>query len=445
MSCCERMRDLPSHGCRSKKRPQLIRSAKWIWLCFFGCLLVLASPARGASGASDDDSYTHSIYQLVQAHKDALVRLTAPAEATAKALIAGGSFYLAGDKGWIAEGDGRAGGLVMARPLSQSAPQPMPGTKSPAVTPAPGTWLPATSRAVKGDAVWLAYSPATYEEEAKTAKELEGRGCLVLMFGPKLADGPPHVSNWIDSLTPASADANLTLMGNILSFWTLTAEVTASTARQGKTLAFYESDSVEGAMVRNALYAGLSFHTGIPAMAPVRAGVLSTQYLDFVQKMLHEIHDSEMGKIREAGQELSRHASGGNPAVLMLVGHMMPSAVDHQSKLFQYMTFPAERKNLKDKLPARGYFVFIGYVGVYLDLWAQVRGADAKAVWFASPLPTAVNFSQWGDLVIDEHWKIGDCAVQVPGYDVCILPPSGIAQLYLYEMMIRAAGVHPAS
>jgi uncharacterized phosphosugar-binding protein len=445
MNCLEKMRDLPPRDCRRKKPTELVRSNKWISLFFFACLLVLASTARCTAAAGDDDSYTHSIQQLVQAHKDALARLHAPAEATAKALIAGGAFYLAGDKGWIAEGDGRAGGLVMARPLSQSAPQPMPGTKAPAATPAPGTWLPATARSVKGDVVWLAYTPATYAEEAKTAKELEGRGCLVLMFGPKVADGPPHVSNWIDSFTPASADANFALMGNIISLWTLTAEVTASTARQGKTLAFYESDSVEGAVVRNGLYAGLSFHNGIPAMAPVRAGVLSTEYLEFVQKMIHEIHDSEMAKIKEAGQELSRRASSGNPAVLMLVGHMMPSAVDHESRLFQYMTFPAERKNLKDKLPAHGYFVFIGYVGVYLDLWAQVRAADAKAVWFASPLPTAVNFSQWGDLVIDEHWKIGDCAVQVPGYDVCILPPSGIAQLYLYEMMVRAAGVHPAS
>jgi len=45
-------------------------------------------------------------------------------------------------------------------------------------------------------------------------------------------------------------------------------------------------------------------------------------------------------------------------------------------------------------------------------------------------------------VVIDQHWRIGDCAVEVPGYDIRILPPSGIAQLFMYEMLLRAAGAH---
>jgi hypothetical protein len=41
--------------------------------------------------------------------------------------------------------------------------------------------------------------------------------------------------------------------------------------------------------------------------------------------------------------------------------------------------------------------------------------------------------------VINEHWLVGDAAVDVPGYDVRILPPSGICQLFIYELLLRAA------
>jgi hypothetical protein len=93
-------------------------------------------------------------------------------------------------------------------------------------------------------------------------------------------------------------------------------------------------------------------------------------------------------------------------------------------------------------MPQGGYFVFLGYVGVYLDLWRYVRRAGATAAWIVSPLPTGVGFGQWGDVVIDQHWRIGDCAVEAPGYDMRILPPSGIAQIFIYETLIRAAGAH---
>jgi len=42
-----------------------------------------------------------------------------------------------------------------------------------------------------------------------------------------------------------------------------------------------------------------------------------------------------------------------------------------------------------------------------------------------------------GDTFPDEHWEAGDAAVTVWGYDVPILPPSGIAQLFLYRLLFE--------
>ncbi len=400
--------------------------------------ICLFAEANAAHAVSVEDAYSHTVFSLVRAHQDGLHRLLAPAEVTAKALIAGGSFYMAGDQGWIAEGDGRAGGLTMVRPLRAKAPAP--STQAQPSTPEPGTWLEASALPAKGDVVWMAYSAADYAQDAIMAAELEKRGCLVVLFGPKLPEGAPHIAYWVDSLTSATDDANLTRMGNILSLWTLTAEVTSAASRQGKTLSFFESDSIEGARVRNGLYGGLKFHDGIPSMSSIPAETLSRQYLQFVLTMLHEISAQERSKIDQAAAELKRQAAAGHPAVLMLVGHMLPTAVDHHNPLFHYMNFPAERNDLQANLPKNGYFVFIGYVGIYLDLWRQVREDGAKALWIASPLPTAVDFNQWHDVVLDQHWQIGDSAVTAPGYDVRILPPSGVAQLFIYEMLMHAAG-----
>lgn len=317
--------------------------------------------------------------------------------------------------------------------------------------------LSASKPPVRGDVVWLAYSPKTYAEIEQKAKELEDRGCLVVAFGPKLASGAPHFTHWIDSFTPPTADDDFTRMGNIISLWTATGEVAASTARKGKTLVFFQSDSVESSNVRNHMYGTLpppgvwkspaekrrlAFHDGVPQMAPIAPGVLSHAYISYLQNMLLNIREWELTKIVSVGHEMARRAAQGRPALLALIGHMMPYSVNQHSHLFRYLNFEKQRNQVESHLSRGGYLVFIGYVGVYGDLWRQVRRAGATAIWIVSPLPTEVDFAQWGDMVINQHWKIGDCAVQARGYDVRILPPSGIAQLFIYQIMLRAAGTH---
>ena len=124
----------------------------------------------------------------------------------------------------------------------------------------------------------------------------------------------------------------------------------------------------------------------------------------------------------------------------MALGHLMFYASAKDGKLFRYLDVNTEHKNLLTLLGTDGYFIWLGYVATPLDLWHDVRSAKAKAVWVVSPLPAEVDFRQFGDVVINEHWLVGDGAVDVPGYDVRILPPSGVAQLFIYELMLRAAG-----
>jgi len=381
-------------------------------------LFIACFTPSSAYGSNAVDSYVTSVFQVLQKHQAALPRLIAPANATADALIHGGAFYVGGDQGFASEATGRAGGLMVVRSLSPSKP------------------------AVKGDVVWLAYEPSTYAEVEQQARELESRGCLVVAFGPKLASGAPHFTHWIDSFTPPTADDDFTRMGNVLSLWTLTGEVAASTARQGKTLVFYQTIQILTSQQRYDMYKNMTFHDGVPQMAPIPPGVLSQAYISYVENMLQNIREWELPKIISVGKEMARRAAEGHPSLLTVIAHVMPYSVDPNSKLYRYVDSQRGGDRLQGKLHRGDYFVFVGYAGVNLDLWREVRQAGATAAWIIAPLSTEVHFSQWGDVVIDQHWRNGDCAVEAPGYDIRILPPSGIAQLFIYEILLRAAGTH---
>jgi uncharacterized phosphosugar-binding protein len=422
-------------------------------------LLTICFTSR-CRGENPVDLYAQRVFELVSQQQQDIPRLFEPAEVTARSLMAGGAFYLAGDPGWVSEGTGRAGGLLSTSPLPTVEQFKQLGEMF--------GEAPHGVVVQKGDVVWLSYSSTTYAGATTTAKDLEQKGCVVVAFGPRPPDGPPAFPHWIDSLTPWAVDANFTRMGNVLSLWTSTAEVASNTARQGRTLGFYQSLVIYGARERNDLYisqrpykgsivmsypplsayhtgVGTAFHDGIPSMKAVQAGVLAGAYLDYISNMLREIKDKELENIIKVGREMARRASESHPAALMVLGHLMPYAVSRDGKLFHYLDLKNDTKNLQDlnlqdSLGSDGYFVWIGYVATPLDLWNAVRRAGAHAVWIVAPLPAEVDFRQFGDVVINERWPIGDGAVNVPGYDVRILPPSGLAQLFIYELLVRAGG-----
>ena len=422
----------------------------WLGIIFLG-----ACVSNHCSAEDRLDPYIRNVTQLVDKQHENIDRLLGPADLTARALLAGGSFYLAGDPAWVSEGTGRAGGLLATSPLPTAEQFKLLGELF--GKPPQGVVVQ------KADVVWLSYTPETFAEETAVAKELEQSGCLVVAFGPRPQNGLPPFAHWIDSLTPWNADANFTRMGNVLSLWTLTGEVASSTSRQHQTLGFFQSLVIYTARERNDIYTSqlpskgsvamsypplpsyrtgvkAAFHDGIPSMKPVEAGVIAREYLEYISNMVREIKEHELESITKVGQEMSRRASESHPVALMVLGHLMFYSSSRDGKLFRYLDVNNDHKNLQSLLGKDGYFIWLGYVATPLDLWNAVRRAGATAVWIVSPLPAEVDFRQFGDVVINEHWLVGDGAVDVPGYDVRILPPSGIAQLFIYELLLRAAG-----
>jgi hypothetical protein len=174
-------------------------------------------------------------------------------------------------------------------------------------------------------------------------------------------------------------------------------------------------------------------------MEPVQAGVAAGAYLDSIGKTLHEIHAQELGKIVSLGREMGRRPAS-NPALYIGGAHMVNHEVVGDSKWLK--EFKGHDERLTAALGSDGYLIDMGYYdGVPPAIWDAVRRAKAKAAWIVVPLPGQnMDFKQYGDVFINQHWDPGDAVVAMPGYDVRILPASGVAQLFIYEVMRRTAG-----
>jgi len=385
----------------------------------------MAACARAfGAAATAVESYLQRVQKLVAQHRRNVGRLKAPAELVAEALLAGGTLNLGGsDAAWISEGSGRSGGIMNIGHLSP------------------------TTTAHPGDVAWLSYCARTYDAQLQTAAELESKKYLVMAFGPRPASGAPGFQHWIDSLTPWNGDQNFTLLGNVLSLWTLTGEVAAATARRGRTVVFWVSNfyptlhpEFQG---RSKRYGGRTFHEkGEPHMEPVQPGVAARAYLDYIDKMFHEIEAYELGKIVSVGEEIGRRPAS-RPALCISAGHMMHDEAWGDNKWFK--EYKGDMKQLATALGPDGYLIWLGYYdGVPPAIWEAVRRAKVRAAWIMVPLAgQELNFEQYGDVFINQHWEPGDAAVAMPGYDIRILPPSGVAQLFIYEVLRRAAGAQP--
>jgi hypothetical protein len=385
------------------------------------CLRPFALTAFAAE-ATPVDTYVQRIDRLVAHHRRGVSRLQAPAELTADALIAGGSLSLGGgDPGWIREGSGRSGGIMHLGEVSKSK---------------------------AGDVVWLSYAADSYDAQLKAAADLESKQVAVIAFGPRPASGAPGFHNWIDSMTPWNSDQNLNLMGNVLSLWTLTGELAAATARKGKTTVFWQSILMpilhHEFVGRNDRYQGRMFHeAGEPQMEAVQAGVAAGAYLDSMGKTIHDLQSQELEKVVGLGKEVGRRAAASHPAVYIAITHMVTDEVLGKSKWLA----PFKGNNdarLTAALGSDGYLVWMGYYdGVPSEKWDAVRKANnAKAAWIVVPLPGQnYDFAKYGDVFINQHWDPGDAVVAMPGYDVRILPAMGVTQLFILEIMRRAAGV----
>lgn len=372
--------------------------------------------AAAASGARD-------VFRRVESLVKHCERL-APDEASladkaADALKSGGHLYVAGEPGFVAEADGRAGGLMMIRP-----------TGPPAVPPRESVLLYGwrTPETLAADRAWLG--------SARQA------GCLVIGIGPEIPSADAAVFNGtLQGLGPDPAIrkngetfGDLDAIGNTVNLWNFTGELVAALSRRRLTPSIWQSIWVAGAQARNAPRSGHDYDP-LLSIQPIPREQLARQYSEAILRSLRHLEESAPQFALAADQLDEIRAKGGH-ARLYIMAHMV--GLEIRGKDDPRLLDPLPDPITPGAIQPGDAVMAIGYAGIPQDVAKEASAAHAPVTWFVAPTPGMQIPDPARDRYIYAQWILGDAAVRLPGYDVGALPPSGVLQLSAYWAVTAA-------
>jgi hypothetical protein len=338
-------------------------------------------------------NYLSRLQDTIDWSRSNLSTRTHSASRAATEYLAGGNIWVAGRQvDFLSEACGRAGGLTAIAPLSRRVP-------------------------ARHDIVLYAVPGALEPDDLKLFAKWKEQGATIIQFS-----------------SPAGVFGNhfpIDTVANVIDLWTWTGEFVAACTRLGQMPVLYQSYGLPGGPERAKKYQGKKFHGDLP-IKPVASGVLGREYLYQVQRMLAKIYETQMPKILQAAKWWSEVPKAS--ARTLVTGHMFPRHAQ-DLRTFQMSDFAAvpagENKELLDTGHPPAFVLCLGYQFAPQKLVDQAKALGVKLVYSdvqpAQPPEPASNI-----LYIDPAWPLADGCVTVPGYDVPILPASGVVQAAIY-------------
>lgn len=223
------------------------------------------------------------------------------------------------------------------------------------------------------------------------------------------------------------------LVVNALNLWVFTAEFIAACSRQGKMPAMYLSAFVPGSSARNERLSQYRFHPDLE-LEPIPRGKLGKEYLDYIAQSIAQIKATEIPAVKQASAVAAEAIEKGKQANLVIMGHMPPRIVGAYGDPSVFSPISLSPQNAEEVLQQGDFVAFIEYCGIPRDILSAVKKAGANNAWVGVPVEDDLRYSDL-DIFIYPYWKFGDFSVEVPGYDVKILPPSGVLQSIVYWLL----------
>jgi len=223
------------------------------------------------------------------------------------------------------------------------------------------------------------------------------------------------------------------LVVNALNLWVFTAEFIAACLRRGKMPAMYLSIFVPGSRMRNEKLSQYRFHSDLE-LEPIPPGKLGKEYLDYISNSIAQIKATELPAIKEASAVAAEAIAQGKNAYLVIMGHMPPRIVGGYSDPSVFSPISLSPQNAEEMLEKGDFVAFIEYCGIPRDVLSAVKKSGASNAWVGVPMEDDLRYPDL-DIFIYPHWKFGDFSVEVPGYDVKVLPPSGVLQSIVYWLL----------
>lgn len=341
-------------------------------------------------------SYLARTAAAVEAIRADVPAMAEAADVAAERLVEGGQLWAAGHPGLVSEVAGRAGGFIFHRPLGNN-------------------------EAAAGDVVL--YMPAPGED---VPSGLIPQARTIVTIGPDTAPipgpcfpahGGPH-------------DVSYTIAATA-SAWVFLGELTGALTRLGHMPVMYETIGAVGATMRNTRLqeAGSPFHTGMD-VPPVAPGVLGGRYIDAVTSMLRRLERAHRHDLNQAGAWAAAAKADGATLYMLSMGHLFPGEVGESAigTLFESAPYYAGFRTwaVPDLPYGPGDVVMhIGYQHPPSPLLARVRERGGRAVYLS--ILGDRDYARDPDVIwLDPMWTWPDSCVEVEGYEIPILPASGV-------------------
>lgn len=334
------------------------------------------------------------------------------AEQVAGQMVAGGTLWLAGDKGFVLEGLNRAGGLMAAKQLKDLA----------------------DLRA--GDAMLYGLLREASPQDIEALRNAAAAGVMCLAFGPVAVESA-DVHNVLVPTRPADDPERLPTISPVqaAALWTFSAELVSALTRLGKLPPMYQSVLVPGGRERNAEHLKLTWEPGKPE--PIQRLVLGRTYLARVSNCLRRLRTSQMDKFVQAGRLAAETIRSGHTAWYASLGHLPPQLPGQTGDPGVLRTLTMrEPDKLADQIKPGDVILYVGYyepIGPWVE---QAHALGARIVTVVSGTPERAAEDMGADININGCWPFGDALVRVPEHDISILPPSGVIQSAACWMLV---------
>lgn len=357
-------------------------------------------------------SYIETMLRIVMNVEESLESIAEVAEEAAERVVAGGSLYSTEDGGgFVSEIGGRAGGLMMIKRLEDP------------------------SDAQCGDVVLAGTLHLKPEEQAEQFHELVQKGVLVVLFGSSESPLRSEANRFVESFLPLGTAPLIRIgeaeqricpaatVGNIAAAWAFLGEFVGACTRRGKMPTMYQSVFVPNYEVRNAKYSGQVFHDDFDIL-PLEARSVGRAYLSDVKRCFEGIRSTQLGLFEAAGKLAAEAIKSGHKAWCSFMGHHLPSQIGLPGDPGLFSIDPKSSGAF-----AQGdIFLWVGYYHLPQDQLDMVREAGVRSVWVNGAREIHPIGLTPDRIVIDPYWTYVDASVSVPGYDIRILPPSGVVQ-----------------
>jgi hypothetical protein len=378
--------------------------------------------------------YSAQVLACLDRKEAAIASMKAYADSAAARLAAGGQIYVTGDEdqagilgGFSTEALGRAGGIYRMKVL------------------------PSSGNVNAGDVVFAGTMDLATSAQTNLLSVVRSKKALIILFGSKDSPAAALTDYIIDNglkagIAPVMLMKNGSTIGpfagvaNVIGMWTFSSELVASVTRLGKMLNMYQSGFVTGGNARNSSL-GTNMFQPNSTVTPIQPGVLGHQYIAALRSFMGKIRTEELPDFSRAGQLCATARAGGHTLILSNIGHYM----DSQARMAGYpQVFSAvlDNKNgvsnLQGKIAKDDVWVYIGYSSYPLQElnYAAQMGTKTVSAFCSGTNSDADIDRSLMNVYIDPYWRLGDSVVDVPGYDIKVIPPSGVIMVSCYWMIL---------